>query len=698
MQDHPEQDTQPNAEPDTTPDEQVLGDGDMLNVLESVESQIAAIRKAHAEQRLAMEVLEGERQAVREQQALIDNDRETVQGERTRLEELAEELERQREEASGSAEALAERERELEERDRRAREAMDSVEQLEREVQERASRLEEAETLAARVNELNDELALRAQVIEENARRIGELESALREAPSAGDLDEARGRVETLGRELEGARDQLRDAQETGEQRVAAEREHAERLREQLQEIEARGEVDGQAVAAARAQIDELRSELERVQAGEGELRAALELAQSAEREARLDTERVQAEGVELREQVERLDQEIESWRARAMQAEAGAGEQSDAVRAHAEGLERELGEARARVEELTGELARAREAASNAGDDAALAAAQGEADRLRGEIESLREQLRGRPASGGAAVSDEVGALRRDRLKRARALMRSESDKLRRAADAVRQRFEQSEQVLAKRAELAGAYRDFVEMRERTTKREVRSSASLASAALMLVVVLLGGASWFAAGQVMPGQHAAVITLQASGGSREPTQAELEAWQVYHETLLEEPSFLGTVADRMKRRGIASLSSPAQLRTALKDGLTFDSPGAGTLRLELVGMGEARTLRVLDTYATAVASVSNATRTRRADGLSTVLPGEAQVLAGSLDMTRVYASAGIFGGCLLVFFLLVGVLWQRMRKSKAEFERNHSIEAVIDEMGWVDEPERKAA
>ncbi|MEL6741510.1 MAG: hypothetical protein AAFP26_12715, partial [Planctomycetota bacterium] len=411
--------------------------------------------------------------------------------------------------------------------------------------------------------------------------------------------------------------------------------------------------------SAAQARVDELDRELEAARAAEGELTAS----------------------------VARLEGEVAAERERADRAAGGAGEAAEALQSRVEMLERELASAQGRVAELEKEAKALR---ASAVDPAAAT----EAERLRGEVAQLRMKL----AAGGAKISDAGVKLRRERLKRARELMRGESDKLRRAADAVRQRFEQSEQVLAKRAELAGAYREFVDLREKTTKREVRSSAYLAGSALMLAIVMLAGASWFVAGQVMPGRHAAVVALQASGGSREPTADELVGWQSYHETLLNEPSFLGTVADRMKRRGIASLSSPGQLRAALDQGLTHDSPQAGTLRLELVGEGEARTLRVLDTFSTAIASVSNANRTRRGDGLSTVLASEPRLLDGALDMKQVYTAAGVFGGCLFVFFVLVGGLWQRMYRSKAEFERSHSVEAVIDEMGWVDEPERNAA
>jgi hypothetical protein len=244
---------------------------------------------------------------------------------------------------------------------------------------------------------------------------------------------------------------------------------------------------------------------------------------------------------------------------------------------------------------------------------------------------------------------------------------------------------------VLSRRAELAEAYQAVADAEGRLSRREARNGSVLLVCAIVTIIGVLGALSWFISGRVNPGVHAATATVVADAGNRKLTDADKAGWQAYIEGLMADPAFLESVADRMKRRGIATLATAGAMRSLVTQDLDLQSPETGVVQFELRGEGRSRMERVMDTYVVALASTANHARSRRTDGATTVVSAGAAVRTDPLDQTRLYTAGAMFGGTSLATVLLGGLLWRRMTETKAKFERNARVESILDESTWAD-------
>jgi hypothetical protein len=193
------------------------------------------------------------------------------------------------------------------------------------------------------------------------------------------------------------------------------------------------------------------------------------------------------------------------------------------------------------------------------------------------------------------------------------------------------------------------------------------------------IAIAALSGLSWAIGRQIAPATYAAraAISAEAPGGTA--TAEQLAEWQRYHDTLLKDPALTDTAAERMGRRGIVSLAKPGALMSRLNEDLSSQSPADGQMIIELRGHGAGETVRVLDTYVTALVSQSNADRERRTDGLSTAITAAASAGGGPIEDQRVAYSMIVF---VLLSSLSVGggkLVCNRIAKAKERFEREHA-------------------
>ena len=667
-------------------------------------------------------------------QAEVDARWKRIDERQSKLEQMQAALDERLDEARQRDAELIDREAELRELNISA----ERVEELEHRLGQREKIIAELRDQAERFDEelvgARDAL-LRAggaaeQLGQERARNaalreeVADLRKQLERLGDGADLEAARAQVDDLQAELEVARAKLEQTASAAAERVATERSNTEQLRAELIELGRLRDEGHGAAAAARERLEHLEQQL-------SEAREELADAgrQAEDRAAELQVLSDEIEGLRRRaEEAEALAQRLreagdgagteQSVRVASLEAELEAVQRQ--LRETAEAAAERLAEQQDRVAQLEGELAElnndervrdlegrvgslqteldqthelldraSRHAEQRSADDqAALASLSQRASEAAKRAEALQrrvDELELTPRD------DAWTGLRRERLRRQRALLREQSTKLRRATKALRDRLDQVEQVLSRRAELAEAYQAVADAEGRLSRREARNGSVLLVCAIVTIIGVLGALSWFISGVVNPGVHAATATVVADAGNRKLTEADKTGWQAYIEGLLADPAFLESVADRMKRRGIATLATAGAMRSLVTQDLDIQSPESGVVQFELRGEGRSRMERVMDTYVVALASTANHARSRRTDGATTVVTAGAAVRTDPLDTTRLYTAGAMFGGASLATVLLGGLLWRRMTETKAKFERSARVEMILDESGWAD-------
>ncbi len=302
--------------------------------------------------------------------------------------------------------------------------------------------------------------------------------------------------------------------------------------------------------------------------------------------------------------------------------------------------------------------------------------------------IEKLGNELEEAQSSPKVEV-DEWNKDRRVRLKKMRQILTGDAEKIRLATEALRSRYDQCEQVLTKRAELADAYEAIASAQRKYQGREVRSGVLLGLFGIAAISVMLGVTSWFVSDRIAPGVYAAKVTMAAASGDVQLSEADMAQWEVYITQLASDPRFLEVAADRMKRRGISEFAVPGDLSAEMNNSLDVVSAMPGTMVMEYRGEGAARTQRVLDTFSVALASAANNARARRADSSLTIVESAAAADADPLDTRRLKMAGMIFGGTMLLTMIVGGVLWKRLSAAKAKFEDDSRVEGLLDEARW---------
>ncbi len=650
----------------------------IMALISDVERQLASLREADEQRRLAEEALATREAAANE---LEQRARATLKSN----EELAAQLLAQRESIEAES-ARIETERQAIEAARHELDAQRA--DLEREL-DRISALEDA--------------AKRAQAAAEAAEREA-AEAAARAQSSAQDAEQRRAQMERALAEKAAA---FRAAEERMEQRAT-----------DSSSMIAEAQTLAESYAA---QIDALKRELQDARTDAGRLATDLETKGQVIAARNDELKSLRAQAAVLREK-SGGDAALKSQLAELTAAQARSSTEIEALTAALAEAERKAEDYLRHIAEVEGQLAestRLLDSATSApasGADAdpellsqveeirsARDEAIAEAEKLREFARTLGQELSAARAQADAAPahasdSGDLGPpirsgdfieARRERLRQQRKLLRSQAEKVKRAGDAVRDRFEQVEQILAQRAELIAAKKSVDDIRRKSRSRQARSGAIAALFYVTLAMLIYAGIGWVVAQKVAPAIYAVSARVEADASGRPPSAAELEEWRRYHEGLLVDPRFMETAAEKMKQRGIASLATAASLKSRLDADMTLLSDTPGTLTVELRGLGAAKTQRILDTLVTTFVRSANSARERRVDGTNTIIAVAATPDPTPLYDERIYYAAGIAGALTILSSIAAFILWRKLYEAKASIERVDEFDGLMDERRW---------
>ncbi len=736
---------------------------DVLNVIEHVESQLGALRKAHEEHR----------------QAMAD-----ISKRKRELETQAEELNARESELTSREVELAEMRQDFEAREMNLVQRAGGLEQRESKLVTQAELLEQQEAdlaakdkkLEAKIQELDSQLAglskrkAELDLLEEKAKAklAREDDSAAKLKVVAEELVEARaslremsGQVESFKKELDTTVSKLRGReieldershtleelaersgaiqhelettrQQYGEQiaemaqKLTSEQKIAQKLRDQIDQLKSENEKAG---SASVSQIADLTDKLAKATAEIESLRqSAANLTQQSDEHVQT----LQAQLKESQSQVQALTEQVNEIGKCADDELTAQRESANELEGKIQLLTKELEEAHAqsallkeRIESKPNidpqELNALKEKLKQA-NDASIQSAR-KLEEMRDVVDKLQDDIKVRDEqhaksqervqelenqssklletieelntkleeskSESTIHADQWNQNRRDRLAKMRKILAGDAEKIRLATEALRTRYDQCEQVLSKRAELAQAYEEIAAAQRKYQNREVRSGVFLGLIGMAAITLVLAATSWFVSGRIAPGVYAAKVTMAAAGGDTKLTEAQMQQWETYITALTSDPRFLEVAADRMKRRGITEFGVPGDLAAEMQNALDVASAMPGTIVMEYRGVGAQRAERVLDTFAVALSSAANNARARRADSSLTIIEDPAKAGADPLDTRRIEMAGMIFGGSMVLTLIFGGVLWKRLSAAKAQFERESSVEALFDESQW---------
>lgn len=598
---------------------------------------------------------------------------------------------------------------------------------------ERDQAVRQAEQLAKDLATAGKDLALQHEAMSEFESRLAEAD-ALRE------------QVTRLTSEIAAANDRVGALEAAGQEALKAAEAQAEDLLQQLVKAEANAEQRAKQLVAsaaeheARAVAAEARSgELESALAeSKAELESRTAQLESSAKAAELAAEKAAEEAVEnarvlestlaqQREDLERMGSQIEELRGAnhaAEQQNAELGERLETIERSASEAEarfqaerQELGAAleaeRAQVREMTDKLdlaadridelqqtleEREQEIQDDGKFEDSMAALTGELHELREQLDgaererdALRRQSHPTGAGAHSTWDDARLGLRRQRLRRARQLLREHASKADQVEEMLAQRMAQCEDVLSRRRELVQAR----EVIERAHKKVVSTKARSGVAAMLFfglgTLALLAGISWAVVTRSFPARYAASGVLAAEFSDTAPTSEALKSWQEFHEKLLLDPQLMSHCAERLDQRGFAELGQPAALKAMLEEEMTWSSPEPGKIIFELKGEGREATARTLETYLTSLVAQSSALRQRRSETSTTVVADPVKAGDEPIEDPRLgYAGIGLGASSLVCLLVWFGV-WRRMVRTKAAFENSAAVDHLLEDSRWVD-------
>ncbi|GMV26765.1 MAG: hypothetical protein AMXMBFR58_27960 [Phycisphaerae bacterium] len=713
---------------------------DVLDVLQEFEIGLESLKQLYAQRQALADDLKRRREQMDQADAELRSRREelsTREREITRSSSLLGERWKQLEEREQSIAALRRdvdgRLADLNLRERTISSQKTQVAELQRSVEQRAA---EADARHADLDRITNELEQRGRMVADQAKdleaKAAAAHQALLEAKSEREaLDAQRADVERKSAQTAALRESLEAGQRELDARRAEldrDRAKAESLAAELAQQQRRSETASHDAQRLREECESLTrrladadrrlaSQADQFAAQRREHETAVDDLRRRTRELETQLAEASRSGDQQTARAEAGDRAVEELRSRLAEAErALAAAQASALEKDAK-----LRDALASCEELRKKLAEA--------EEARLAAPTGEARDNRGthaDHDALAEKLRTacealvqlrneraelvekartleselararrtidqlKAASPGAKSTHPVAMQRRkQRLSVARELILKRLEKVRKAEDALATRFQQCERVLAMRQELADA-RELLNAARRNVER---TRATGKAAALIFygtaAAALLGVLSWFGTQAIVPGEYAARAVIAADDRGRSLGPGEYAEWQSFHESMVEDPRFIEVAAERMERRGILDLARAPDLKSAIKEHLSYQSGSHGELSLEWRDKGSERSFRVLDTFVTALTSHSNAARERRVDGAVTKITQTATQGTERLDTDYRWIAAAAWGGSMLLSFGLAVLFWRSIAKAKATFEGSATVDATLDTRRW---------
>lgn len=567
---------------------------------------------------------------------------------------------------------------------------MEQLKRAEEDLAARATALATAESVLSRARETleRENASLRAsRVLLDEQRAASKLEHETRTR----ELDDRTKALESRVREFESARADLgRRAEDLAkrEASVAALSANLEEATRARDDLFAR-------LTETQRQADAIRAELESSRAEIAKLRGSLEDASSRLNAAGQQSSGATQELLDARSKLAEFEaraSELESASAQDRQKLEQAAAVIESLRSGGGESQAELAGARAHIETLSRELTECRAKLQDAQRD--LSVLEQTEARSRESAQKLATELHEARSFGGGMT--EFSRNRKNRLQRAKLMLREQTEKLRVAGDALRARFEQCEHVLAQRQELASAREVVNAAQRRLEKNKARSRSAATLMYACLTLLFLGAFSWIVSGQVWPGTFAAHSTIGADSRTRTLSQAELAEWQTFHQSLLADPRFHEAAADRFNKRGIVTLGTPPLVAKFLETSTTVEFNEPGEMKIEVRAEGSDRAERLADTLTGALISYANASRQRRVDGSVTVLRQNPAADRVAIDNTRLQMAGVLMGGCSILAMFGGVVVWRKLATAKSSFEQTAMLDAILDEHRW--QPPVKAA
>lgn len=696
------------------------GEDELLGVIADVERQLESLKSHRAEREGFRHKLE-EREKDLEQRHREISQRDTELAERAaavsseghRLAERARETEaaeaelaRRRDKLEHDFAALAEEQRRA--TDAAAKEAAElkamsvALEQREHRLAEHAASIsrqrETFESVAAELAKREESAAAAAAELQESRREVQYLKQSLDQSEREGaariaQLDqvtkhaaESEHHLSELTRSTDEARARYEDQHSKLSEQLRIAKDEIKRAGEAQSALMAELALRDKTVEDTRKEADLIKAEAARRQVGitDAETRIADYKRQLIDRDSRIQdlSTKLAAATSKFREVSQTL------------QEQASLAEQAQALHDELRQRDQTITELKARAE---------------TGGDSTVAKADLEA--LEQQLQQMRTQLQesrtanrdlkaqlseaGSDAASGGGVPEDVGeaiVTRWRRLRLMRNMLQEQGAKLQQASEAVRQRFDQAEQVLAQRDQLAQARASIATVHEKLQRLQAGAAAGKAAVAVFYLVGALAGLaglSWAVSGEVAPAKYAARAIINADTKGRQTSDEQLVEWQKYIESELKDPRFQDAAAERMTRVGIVSLSTPGQLAQRMEADLIAESGVAGTLKIELKGDGRAKTVRELDTLVTALVSQANATKERRADGLGVLIAEKPNADAGPIESNRMTYALATFGVGAVLCLGLGSVTYQRLSKAKVRIEEEQQIDSILEDSNW---------
>ncbi len=529
------------------------------------------------------------------------------------------------------------------------------------------------ETLAQAQTDLNsarDQLGAAQTAQAELEARIDELQAELAERPTTDEITKARDDVDAAMEQASQYEAQVRQLEEQAQHNAN----HIKALEARLEDQADTTEVDtlNNAYQSAQTRISELEARLETAAASAPDPRLeAVQAQKLAEAEAALDTLRLELEARPSPDDVDRIRQERDDLAEQLESAHQTDGPGS-APAAEITKLEKEIAKRDLAVTALHEKLRQLQQAAqSDAQSPASSAAADPEAE--------------------------SRAVLRRDRLRRARQLIREREHDSRNVSaqiDEKRRQLNEYETTLTglqRRLEAQQQQIASASTQQATTKSRGRASKNAGSVLLALVtcMAIMAGAGWAAASRVAVPTYAVQATLGMEG-REDASSDELASWQEFHEAVFTDPQFLEDTAERMKRRGFRSLMNPADVRRFIEDSADITFAQEGEVSLTVRAEGLARSQRLMETFTTSYIAWSNSTRDLRLDNAALGIVSPISTDGDPVDDPRLMYFGAIFGGLatltLLVFLMLQSHFMKRIKRLEAIEQDAKNAERI-----WMD-------
>lgn len=694
----------------------VSKDGDqMLGLLSTIESQLGELQRLKADRESLIDDLEHAQQEVESQKALLDEREQAVQAleeeakENQRITEgmLADAQEKQKALDDARASFEAERERverleksldersvDLETRDADMRRRLEELESRERESEQRENELREQITgeFEARINELNQTLEGVRSEVESLRQQLDERNAELERVRSEAD-DRVRAREEELRNEFE---QRVEGAKQSGDERVQSLERELDEARNALQEASSQREQNDRERQELEAKVGELGQQLD-------SLRREAEEAKRRAEEASSENGDVASAAAESDERAKRLEAELAKTRDQLAEAGRHLSEAQERAREQSEKVEAlgaELEQVKAKASE-----APAPAAASTGIDPAEVAKRDRVIELLKGKLDAASaqcKQLQEQVGTGGAASpSDPQQKAALDALQQKLLAKQQELDVAAHKLAAREKALEgkggakpmspmggagteeerealrkESEALYTQREQLAEAKASLDRKAKKVAARASKGKAANLMMSAVITMAILAALSWYVVGQIVQPVHVASVELGIDPQETDLSDRQREAWQDYHEALLDDPQFHELAARRLKQRGYSEFGTPSDVRSMVSDGLiTMESGSDGRLTLLYTGPGSDRTERVLDTFSGSLSGFANETRDHRFDAAATAVITPVASDPTPIEDPRLNMFAMVFGGaCAFALFGSV-IMWRRMARDLTQFE-----------------------